>query len=617
MEKIKSFRIRKLSLEGFKKFIELTEFEFGDMTSISGHNSQGKSSIAEAVTYAITGVPFFGGEKSIDRLYSMDTKEMRVSLAIEIEGTAHELVRERVNDNTAITYDGVPVRQSDLNIMFGERDVFLSIFNPLYFVEELGEKGRNLLERYLPAVPHEEVMAKLSAGNRALIESSNMRSPEGLLKQVIGEIKELGDGIIYSEGQRDLLADQERDRTTVLDEKRKNLKILFDALSLINAKRSKGLDFLSMRERLSELYMKLDDLSGNSVTPDTQDIDAEIARLTQALEQRRSEQYVSKFTQSMSDISATLTELGKRYKAEKSIYGGLKPGIQCPTCKRDITAEDLPAVKAAYADSIKTISAEGIELTGQLKEVQEMDAKAKEVFEQFQSEDVSHLEEQVVEQKDAREAIASANGEDSRTDIISAIKAEIRGLETDIENGNLTDDEMKVYKDGLAEYANMDAEIKTLEAQDQRAPADMEQDISAIKKTIEEKEALETAVRTYISERISLVFDSFDTLLNRVSLQLYDIVKKTGEVKDVFKCTYDGRPYRYLSYSEKVKTGLEISGLLKSLTDSDYPVFIDNGESVPVIDNVRQTGQCIFAQVVKGKPLTVTALNAPAQKAAA
>ncbi len=43
--------------------------------------------------------------------------------------------------------DGAPVRQADLNEVFGEPDVFLSIFNPLYFIEELADYKRHLLLR--------------------------------------------------------------------------------------------------------------------------------------------------------------------------------------------------------------------------------------------------------------------------------------------------------------------------------------------------------------------------------------------------------------------------------------------------------------------------------------
>jgi len=74
----------------------------------------------------------------------------------------------------------------------------------------------------------------------------------------------------------------------------------------------------------------------------------------------------------------------------------------------------------------------------------------------------------------------------------------------------------------------------------------------------------------------------------------------------VFKFSYDGKPYKFLSLSEKIKAGLEVSELIKKLTGRNYPVFIDNGESIPVIDNVRPTGQIFIAQVVKGAPLEIS-----------
>jgi hypothetical protein len=59
---------------------------------------------------------------------------------------------------------------------------------------------------------------------------------------------------------------------------------------------------------------------------------------------------------------------------------------------------------------------------------------------------------------------------------------------------------------------------------------------------------------------------------------------------------------------------------MKRLTGRNYPVFIDNGESVPVIDNIRPTGQVFIAQVAKSAALGVNILSgAPAapHKAAA
>lgn len=50
--------------------------------------------------------------------------------------------------------------------------------------------------------------------------------------------------------------------------------------------------------------------------------------------------------------------------------------------------------------------------------------------------------------------------------------------------------------------------------------------------------------------------------MNRVSISLYDIVKSTGEVKDVFRFEYIGRRYDRHSLSKKIRAGMEVSELM-------------------------------------------------------
>ena len=88
-----------------------------------------------------------------------------------------------------------------------------------------------------------------------------------------------------------------------------------------------------------------------------------------------------------------------------------------------------------------------------------------------------------------------------------------------------------------------------------------------------------------------------------MSITLYDVVKSTGEVKDVFRFTYEGRDYICLSHSERIRAGLEVAELIKRLLGVEYPTFIDDVESV--IDNVRPTGQVFIAKVIKGTALQV------------
>ena len=74
---------------------------------------------------------------------------------VDQDGAAHELYRLRKNSRMVITYDGYDIRQTDLTDMFGERDVFLSIFNPLYFHRgywrTMGKKP--FWSGYLPVIP--------------------------------------------------------------------------------------------------------------------------------------------------------------------------------------------------------------------------------------------------------------------------------------------------------------------------------------------------------------------------------------------------------------------------------------------------------------------------------
>ncbi len=211
MEKIQSFQITDMRIAGFKSYGEPTQLVFGSPTVITGGNGRGKTSIADAIAFVVTGLPFFG-ERGIDRLHNETQPLVSISMSfVGGRGAAHTLTRVRQKNRMTILYDGYEIRQMDLNDMFGERDVFLSIFNPLYFIEELGEEGKNLLERHLPLIPHEAVLAELSDATRAALENEPLLSPETYLKNKRADIRELEESIIYLQGQKDLADSQGQD----------------------------------------------------------------------------------------------------------------------------------------------------------------------------------------------------------------------------------------------------------------------------------------------------------------------------------------------------------------------------------------------------------------------
>lgn len=509
MKKLNGFTIRRLVISGLKCFGNAQTFDFGETTFITGRNGSGKSSIADAIAFLITGQPFFGDQSS-DRLRNPDFDSVDVSMEFtDDEGASHTLYRSRKNSKMSVSLDGYPVKQADLNEIFGERDVFLSIFNPLYFIEELADNGKALLEKLLPPVPHEQVLAVLSNQMRVLLENERLSSPQTYLQNRRSEIRELEDALVYQQGQDDLLARQIREKELILAE-----------------------------------YMQQAD--ERSLTADGS-LAGQIKELERQLDARKAEQYQSQYDQTIAEMTAELNTL----YAGHARFAKLKQEGKCPTCQQ--STDDSEPIRVTLSEIVE----KGRTLKAQLTEAEALNAQTKAVFEQFKADDVARMEDELT---------ALRERYDNTQRLLDVIE------------------ELQVW---MAENSTPSTE-KT----------------DAINEKINEKKALVDAVIAYITKRAELTFSGLK--MNRVSISLYDVIKKTGEVKDTFKFTYEGRSYRWLSLSEKIRAGLEVSELIKTLTGRCYPTFIDNGESVTVIDNVRPSGQVLYVKVIHGAPLTVT-----------
>lgn len=110
-----------------------------------------------------------------------------------------------------------------------------------------------------------------------------------------------------------------------------------------------------------------------------------------------------------------------------------------------------------------------------------------------------------------------------------------------------------------------------------------------------------SAAINYLAARNELCFASLS--MPQVKISLYDLVKTTGELKSAFRFQYNGRDYRRLSHSEKLRAGLEVSQLMKRLTGRRYPVFIDDVESITGLPKLPD--QILLAHVVPNSSLCV------------
>lgn len=500
-----------------------------------------------------------------------------------------------------ITYDGYEVRQLDLNDLFGERDVFLSILNPLYFIEELGENGKNLLEMYLPMVPHEVILSHLTSAVQERLKNEALNCPEAYLKKRREEIRELEERITYLHGQKDLAFSQKEANGQAKQKLTQQLEQLRTEIHALEEKQLSGMDVPSMQERLVELSRQYEE-SAQDGHADTVSQQQNLLVLREKIAKRQAEPYQSKYTQPLAEVSAKVKELGVRYARENASFKAFRAGMDCPTCHRPVTENSLAEVQAALKKILSELYAEGSEQQRQLLQLRELEQKAQATFEQFKTEDLQKWQteaaalEQVLKQQ-------STNA----TQQIELLRTQIQTLTTDLEYGTLNQEEYETLNAYRESYRQLEANLAALCSVNREALPDFSKEIEQANAQIADLKRLINDVAIYACKRAELTFSQLK--MNKVEISLYDVVKSTGEAKEAFKFTYGGRRYDRLSLSEKIRAGMEVSELIKRLTGRNYPVFVDNMESVDDLSNVRPTGQIIMAKCVSGTVLQVRPMN--------
>ena len=309
----------------------------------------------------------------------------------------------------------------------------------------------------------------------------------------------------------------------------------------------------------------------------------------------KSRVYTPKYAEATAQVNARIRQLGSQYQQEKEQYGQLKPGYQCPTCRRAVTADELPAMQNAFRTSIKQIVEEGQAERAKLEELQALEKKARDTFLQFQKDDIAKLEETLQEAKEAAEP-------DATRPEAQQLQERMQALAAELEFGALSQEEYDRMFACREELRQVRADIAAIE---KAIPAagDLDSQLKAARAEIDQCKLKLQYLAQYISKRAEMTFSALK--MNRVEISLYDVVKSTGEVKDAFKFTYNGRRYDWLSLSEKIRAGMEVSELMKRLTGRNYPQFVDNMESVDDLANVCPTGQVIMAKCVSKAELSV------------
>ena len=594
MAQITSLQIMQLTVTGFGCFADEHTWTFGRMTTITGHNYQGKSTIADAIAYALTGAPVFGG-RDLDRLQNEGSPFMRVELTVRTDdGKTHAIRRARQGGKTALSVDGTTTTQERFAERFGSRDLILSLLNPLYFAEVLSGDGRTLIEQYLPSVPHEAVMEKLSEHMRGILGDDRLEMPEVYLKEKRRELKELEKDRLVLDGQMQQTENQRAKLQSELAEEKALLAHTAAALAPLENKQ-KAQDFTALDAEIARLSAQYDAVQDGQA-------DDRRAALQAELDAVRAREFNFPGTAQLRQMQGQLQALYGRYNDEAGRLQYLQTQGVCPTCLRRIDGGSFPEIQAAFARRLQKIQTDGVALRQQSETLALQETQARNEFDALKTGEITRLEQELAE--------APADTAAQQRELI---KAKIKELSAQRALGGLTADESQQYQTLFHEQGKLESEISQIEKLLDSLPKGQQEGLDKLDEEIRTLQDKITAAKAYQSERAALLFAPVQ--MHKAGLKLYEPMKESGELRDVFKLTWDGRDYVRLSLSERMRCGLEVVELISRLSGKSYPLFVDNTESLCDLGAAQHDGQMILARVVPRQTLQVKSLDAPQQKA--
>ena len=161
-------KINYIKTIGFRKFKEVFETDLYDITTISGRNRAGKSNLLYAIVNIMLGTNLSGDDRACLINKNCDNSYGELHFT-DNNGINHILIRGKSrysNKGNFITLDGKSITEAELISFYRDKKLFLSIINPLYFLNKKPAEKKEMVDKYLSNIKPKEIFDRLDENNQ-------------------------------------------------------------------------------------------------------------------------------------------------------------------------------------------------------------------------------------------------------------------------------------------------------------------------------------------------------------------------------------------------------------------------------------------------------------------
>lgn len=583
---------KSLEIKDFKG-IEFLKFDFGNVNKIVGANETGKTTVADAISYCLTGKSSLG-EKFFE-IIPVGKEGVSPTVKLEIEMDDGENKRyaslSRVyqakygrDKKFTGTYSTVcyindakcTVKEMDawVESHICDSEIFRLVHDVRYFTENITTSGRELAweaqRRLLMSICPVKSDLQISGEDDKWAEISEQLKRYDTASDLLTALKQK-----YSALQKEL--DDMSVRIDSLEDCKKDCDITIEEAESRKefvSSRMKKLEEENEQYRASQKSDKVESLKAEieSVKKQIEEINSENMRIANEFIQNRacvsrkisdSRSEILKREREIDTITFGFEDLKKKANAVKSV---------CPTCGQsmpaDRTEKQLQAIRKKYKDDKERCDCLKSEIEVFEKELKNLKSQMERFAAGPEVQDNSELMNQLNQLFSEMNEV-SVKDLDSYEEDKEKLQAEYKEAEA-------------VYQD--AKF-NQEMEDKIVSLENERRET---------LKTKADTQRILDLTREFITYKCDLVERKLNKMFGGVRFKMFRQNKTNDEIKECCDIFWNGVPYSALSYSTKFIVSMKIAQAFQDYYNVHIPLMVDNAESIDFDSDID--GQVILME---------------------